>query len=324
VGNKKNKAAKSTKLYCLRKDGKFLAWDEEHMVKKPSEAARLSSTMCERKYPGYEMIPFPEAYDQWFMEKTYKGANMNIEQDVLVILTNSKIEGKVLYLPPERLDRKLYLKVNTVLTLIGGKWDRKKGGHVFEDDPADAIDEILLTGNVTDRKKEYQFFPTPLKIAKEICEMADITSQCDCLEPSAGKGNIADVIWGHSPKSLTVIELDESNASYLEGKYSQCLIGKDFLTLNTQKRFDRIVMNPPFSKKQDMKHILKAWEFLKPKGILVSILSPSPFYCNDKLSQDFREFLDENKAAVNDFDENEFKESGTSIRTKCIKVIKNA
>ena len=65
MGNKKNKAAKSTKLYCLRKDGKFLAWDEKSMVEKPQDGARLSRTMCERKYPGYEMIPFPEAYDQW-------------------------------------------------------------------------------------------------------------------------------------------------------------------------------------------------------------------------------------------------------------------
>jgi ParB/RepB/Spo0J family partition protein len=67
---------------------------------------------------------------------------------------------------------------------------------------------------------------------------------------------------------------------------------------------------------------LKAWELLKPKGILVSILSPSPFFCNDKLSQDFRGFLDRNNAAIKDFSEGEFKESGTAIRTKCIKMIK--
>jgi len=248
----------------------------------------------------------------------------NIEQDVLKILTNSKIEDNVLYLPPERLERKLYEKVNMVLSQIGGKWNRKKGGHVFEDDPADAIDEILLTGQVLDKKKEFQFFPTPKKIAEEICEMAEIDKKCDCLEPSAGTGNIAEVIWSYSPKSLTVIELDETNARYLKDKYSLCIMGQDFLTWDVKKRFDRIVMNPPFSKKQDIKHILKAWELLKPKGILVSILSPSPFYCNDKLSLEFMEFLNKNKAEIKDFDEGEFKESGTAIRTKCIKVVKNA
>jgi len=73
-----------------------------------------------------------------------------------------------------------------------------------------------------------------------------------------------------------------------------------------------------------MKHILRAWELLEPKGVLVSIFSPSPFYCNDKLSREFREFLDKNNATIIDFEEGEFKESGTTIRTKCIKVVKNA
>jgi len=250
----------------------------------------------------------------------------NIEQEVLGILTNSRIEGNVLYLPPEKLERKLYEKVNKVLSQIGGKWNREEGGHVFEDDPADAIDQILLTGQVLDRKKEFQFFPTPKKIAEEICEMADINNKCDCLEPSAGTGNIAEVMKTYSPKSLTVIELDITNTRYLgeKGKYSLCIMGQDFLTWGTKNKFDRIVMNPPFSKKQDIKHILRAWELLKPNGILVSILSPSPFFCNDKLSQDFRGFLDRNNATVKDFSEGEFKESGTAIRTKCIKVIKKA
>jgi len=249
-----------------------------------------------------------------------RGDIMNIEQEVLTILTNSKIENMVLFLPPERLERKLYEKMNMVLSQVGGKWDRKIGGHVFNEDPADAIDDILLTGKVTDKKKEYQFFPTPIKIAREICEMAEINNQCDCLEPSAGTGSIADVMLSYSPKSLTVVELDESNARCLGGKYSQCVTGQDFLTWETEKRFDRIVMNPPFSKKQDIKHILRAWELLKPKGMLVSILSPSPFYCNDKMSADFREFLNKHSAEIKDFGEGEFKESGTTIRTKCIKM----
>ena len=253
-----------------------------------------------------------------------KERNVNIENDVLTILTNSKIENMVLYLPPERLERKLYEKVNMVLIQIGGKWNRKAGGHIFNEDPSDLIDEILLTGNVTNKKKEYQFFPTPSKIAKEICEMAEINNKCDCLEPSAGTGSIADVLMSYSPKSLTVLELDGTNARHLEGKYNQCILGHDFLTWKTKKRFDRIVMNPPFSKRQDMKHILRAWELLKPKGILVSILSPSPFYCNDKLSQNFMDFLSKNNAVIKDYQEGEFKESGTTIRTKCIKVVKNA
>jgi len=59
------KKSKTTKLYCLRKNNLFIAWDGKSLVEKPHEGIRVSRTLGERKYPGYEMIPFPEAYDQW-------------------------------------------------------------------------------------------------------------------------------------------------------------------------------------------------------------------------------------------------------------------
>jgi hypothetical protein len=57
---------KFTRLFCLRKDGLYVAWDGKTMTEKPHEGIRLSRTLCELKYRGYEMIPFPEAYDQWY------------------------------------------------------------------------------------------------------------------------------------------------------------------------------------------------------------------------------------------------------------------
>lgn len=60
---------KSTKLYCIRKDDLYIAWDGKTMTKKPHEGLRVSKTLAERKYPGYEAIPFPEAYDQWYQNR---------------------------------------------------------------------------------------------------------------------------------------------------------------------------------------------------------------------------------------------------------------
>jgi hypothetical protein len=57
---------KTTKLFCVRKGNLYVAWDGKTMVEKPHEGIRVSKTIAERKYPGYEMIPFPEAYEQWF------------------------------------------------------------------------------------------------------------------------------------------------------------------------------------------------------------------------------------------------------------------
>jgi hypothetical protein len=59
----------ATKLFCLKKEGLFVSWDGKSMTERPSRAGRFSKTCCQRKYPGYEMITFPEAYDQWHTER---------------------------------------------------------------------------------------------------------------------------------------------------------------------------------------------------------------------------------------------------------------
>jgi hypothetical protein len=63
---------KTTTLFCLYKDVKWLSWDEKQMVEKPSQACRLSRTRAGRKYPGFALQTFQEAYDNWFTEKERK------------------------------------------------------------------------------------------------------------------------------------------------------------------------------------------------------------------------------------------------------------
>lgn len=86
---------------------------------------------------------------------------MKIDQNILNIIANSRVEGNLLYLPDEQLDRKTYEAVNKCLINLGGKWVRGKKAHVFDSDPTDGIENIILTGETTDWKKEFQFFPHP-------------------------------------------------------------------------------------------------------------------------------------------------------------------
>jgi hypothetical protein len=60
---------KTTKVFCLYKDGKRLAWDEKQTAEKPGRACRLSRTLAGRKYPGFALQTFQEAYGKWFTEK---------------------------------------------------------------------------------------------------------------------------------------------------------------------------------------------------------------------------------------------------------------
>ena len=67
----------TTERFCLRKENLYIAWDGRSLVEKPHEGIRVSRTIAERKYPDYEMISFPEAYDQWYQaKKGYSNVNM--------------------------------------------------------------------------------------------------------------------------------------------------------------------------------------------------------------------------------------------------------
>jgi hypothetical protein len=58
-----------SKQYLVKKDNMFVSWNGKNMTDRPSQAIRLSKTLCQRKYKGFQMIEFVEAYDQWFAEK---------------------------------------------------------------------------------------------------------------------------------------------------------------------------------------------------------------------------------------------------------------
>ena len=109
-----------------------------------------------------------------------------IPENVLNVLGECRADGNLLYLPSVQLDRKTYTEVNKVLENMGGKWNRKAKAHVFaeDDDVAEMLENVLLTQEVKDLKREYQFFPTPRAFAERMCEMAEIDIASEVLEPS--------------------------------------------------------------------------------------------------------------------------------------------
>lgn len=74
----------------------------------------------------------------------------------------------------------------------------------------------------------------------------------------------------------------------------------------TVGQFDRIVMNPPFERGQDMDHVRHAFDLLKPGGRLVAIMSEGSFGRGDKKATGFREWLDEQKRKVEKLPEGSF------------------
>jgi len=241
---------------------------------------------------------------------------MKIKEEVLSVLKNSTVEEdkNLLFLPQGQLDRKLYTEVNKCLESIGGTWNRKLKAHLFDHNPSEDLDEMINTGEWNDKKKEYQFFPTPNEIVRQMISLAEINKTDVLLEPSAGQGNILE--WFPKENPYVAIELMDENCKKLKEKgYS--VANADFLSIENLN-VDKIIMNPPFTKHQDVQHVLHAWKMLVHGGRLVSIVSESPFFRQDKTSVEFRRWIDENNVEVIDLESGAFKESGTMVKTRII------
>lgn len=244
---------------------------------------------------------------------------MKISGSVLEILNNAKLENNILYLPPQQLERKLYLEVNKVLELLGGKWDRKIKGHKFDEDVEELLNDAINYGEIIDHKKELQYFPTPINIVKQLIELAEIAPKNWVLEPSAGEGAILRELRKIAERAYYV-EINEKFWNKLDEITPYGLRGNFLEKQPVDDLMDRVVMNPPFSKQQDIDHILHAYKYLKANGILVSVVSESPFYRNNKKSIQFREWLKKNGAEIIELEPGAFKESGTMVKTRIIKI----
>lgn len=238
-----------------------------------------------------------------------------ISEDALLVLANMTVDGNLAKINDGTLDRKLYQNVNKVLEAIGGKWNRKLGGHVFEEDPADALERAVLTGTYSNVKADFGFFQTPPGLAKSLVLEADVRNEHRVLEPSAGRGRIAWQIGLQAPDCvLFVVEIQQTHVNALRDGCSRrsSVFCDDFLNRQVTD-IDRVIMNPPFARKADIDHVLHAYSMLRPGGKLVSVMSAGTKYRCDKKTTEFRTLVAD-VGNWRDLPEDSFKESGTNVR----------
>lgn len=237
---------------------------------------------------------------------------MKIDNAVLNVLSNAQINDNALILVGQ-LDRKLYKDTNKVLEAAGGKWNRKAKAHLFDGDVAEIIDQIILTGEIT-IPKDFGYFPTPGPIVQQLIELADIKPGMTVLEPSAGQGAIAREVAKIADVDCVEL-LPENVKALLADGFAESVLLTDFLQLITGPLYDRVIMNPPFAKQDDIKHVMHALKFLKPDGLLVSVMSASVLFRDNKLTTEFRELIDSHEGEIIPLPENSFKPSGTNVNT---------
>lgn len=179
-----------------------------------------------------------------------------------------------------------------------------------------------------------QLFPTPPELAAQLVRKLGVVAGCRVLEPQAGTGNLVkaliDAATGADCLRITAVEINHGLCQQLrerrdltvyanENNYK--IINEDFLLMKPEilGLFDAIAMNPPFARLADVKHVLHALKFLKPKGKLAAIMSPSWTFRSDKLCKSFKALVkDPEQYGVSTWEplpENSFASAGTQVHT---------
>ena len=121
-----------------------------------------------------------------------------------------------------------------------------------------------------------EFFPTPRPVIEKMLARVSTDARY-FLDPSAGRGDIAEAIKGHlegygwnrREVQVDCIEQSPELCAILQGKELP-IVGTDWLTYDGVNYYDAIVMNPPFA--TGAQHLLRAWDFIH-SGEIVCLLN---------------------------------------------------
>ena len=174
------------------------------------------------------------------------------------------------------------------------------------------------------------FYPTPKESGQRLVQFAQVEPGNSILEPSAGSGALVDVLIEEVPDiRVSYCELNVFLLETLRLKYSANanihFLSRDCEELSEQQcdgGFNRVIMNPPFDRGRDVRHVLRAFDFLAPGGILAAIVSEGSFSRSDKNSTTFHNFLRTHETSTIALPDDCFKAVGTRVRCRMVRVTK--
>lgn len=178
---------------------------------------------------------------------------------------------------PESKNKAAMKSAEAVLIALGGVQaviGVNRRYYQFDYDALNVIYEVAASGRVPNQKS-HQFYPTPECIADLVMDRAE-AGDCfsgEWLEPSAGIGSLS----ARMPHELTTcVEISPVHCRILESQAGYAdVVNEDFMAWQTEKKFVRVVMNPPFSEGRWKAHTEKAATHITDGGRLVAVLPAS-------------------------------------------------
>lgn len=227
--------------------------------------------------------------------------------------------GNIIRLPDVQYERADYMRVKKLFESNGGKWKGGKcQGFLFDTTDASPILARLQGGDLSDRKKKFQFFETPANVASMlVSRLGDVEPTDRILEPSAGRGALIKAVFENLPElELTVdcYELMEENREVLAEIPNVRLLGDDFMEAEVGM-YDKIIANPPFANNQDIKHVTKMWEHLSDGGQMAVVMGCHWQFASDKPSKAFRSLVESVHHHITVLPKGTFKSSGTDVES---------
>jgi predicted RNA methylase len=170
-----------------------------------------------------------------------------------------------------------------------------------------------------------EYFPTPPAVVQRMIGAADLEPGMTVLEPSAGTGAIAGPVHALGC-NVDCVELSADLARVLDNACYRQVIRADFLEYGPRDNpagaeyYDRVLMNPPFSRQADIAHVRHALGFVKPGGLLVAIMSAGVEFRQDKTAEGFRKLVAGCGGRIERLPDDSFEKSGTSVRTVMVTI----
>lgn len=197
------------------------------------------------------------------------------------------------------------MKALSRLLALRDENDLHAANMALESDRFDRMRTRHEDGTAPQAVTAFNLFQTPESLASRMVELAEIEAGMTVLEPSAGLGRIASPALSAGAE-LTLCEESADCCAQLYKTFTEAkLIQGDFLTKNLGT-FDRVVMNPPFKMRRDLKHIEHALAHVKEGGLLVGLCLAGPI--REKALRDRCEHWETIPAGA-------FKSEGTGVET---------
>ena len=176
--------------------------------------------------------------------------------------------------------------------------------------------------------KDLAFYFTPEPVVRRMLADISLGAVSHVLEPSAGEGHIVRHLLA-TGASVHAVEVEVGRVARLRAMHGGARLGVvagNFLRLAPQATYTHVVMNPPFSGTHWMDHVMHAYDFLRPGGVLVAVLPVSAELGTTKKHVAFRAWASErvryrNELRFQQLPAESFAAAGTRVSTVLLTLV---